>query len=125
MEETSYIQVVPSPEFDALAGKFTVLSQLYDLFERLSGQLFKPGLSMSKFLGLKDILNVGIQRADLEIMYKKTCPGGSSLDFIRFIECIENLAVKLWPADNISESMTYFLGQLKPAPQNVQRFVAA
>ena len=74
-------------------GQYGVLDLLYNYFVEITGPMFRPSLTLSRFLLVKErCLRKNLNkttRADLEIAYKRICGGGTGIDFYRFISAIE------------------------------------
>ena len=89
-QDTDYMQIAPNAHYDNLAREYNVIPRLLNLFFHLAGPMFKPTLTLSKFLGLREF---GYRREELEILYMKSQSGGG-LDFYAFVEAAEAIAKK-------------------------------
>lgn len=114
VEDTSYMQVCPAPEYDQLENQYPMLNNLYELFLAVSGQIFRPCLSMSRFLTIRDITTLQIQRVDLEIIYRKAVNSGSAMDFYRFVTAIEHLVERIFGNLSMADGCRRFLAGVKP-----------
>ena len=96
--ESSYELLYDEEISQGELGEYDVLEKIYELFLQLVGPIFKPSLSLSRFLLLRERFQAKnittTARADLEIMYKKVCGGGSGIDFYRFIAAVETIVRK-------------------------------
>ncbi len=96
--ESSYELLYDEDVSQGELGEYDVLEKIYELFLELIGPIFKPSLSLSRFLLLRERFQAKnittTARADLEIMYKKVCGGGSGIDFYRFIAAVEAIVRK-------------------------------
>ena len=96
--ESSYEPLYDEEVSQGELGEFDLLEKIYELFLELLGPMFKPSLSLSRFLLLRERFQAknitSTARADLEIMYKKVCGGGSGIDFYRFISAVEAIVRK-------------------------------
>lgn len=96
--ENRYEQIVPGGVFDQLQGQYSLMSRALRLFFSLSEPIFKPGLTLTKFMRIRDRVG-GLQKADVEIAYQRRAYGGG-LGFEGFLDILSALAEKKYGADN-------------------------
>lgn len=102
-EYDSYTQIYSPEVEEQLFPQNNVYDILLKMFIELSGSQFFPALTSLKFcrIGkvLKDIGTKNLNKVELEVCFKKTLEFHEQMDFYAFIDCIEMICSKIFPAD--------------------------
>ena len=102
-EYDSYTQIY-SPEVEQkMFAEKTTYDNLLNIFIELSGTQFFPALTPIKFcrIGkiLKDLGHRHLNKIELDVCFKRTLEFHEQMDFYAFIDCMELICSKIFPAD--------------------------